>query len=124
MAKAGQKNGKENANSSWKGFVNVPLSTTDTIDVLEHSAGDQDTDDLLLALLNDGYKVSVSPLRDGDGYCCSVTGRGEQNVNKGYTMTTFAGTPRRGILASWYKVYVLCAGEAWQLPERESGLEI
>ena len=120
------KNGsrKSDEKQQWKGFVNVPLSTTDTLDVIEHAVGDRSTDDVLLDLANEGYKVSVSPLRDGTGYCVSVTGRGESNPNRGYTMTTFAGTPRRGILASWYKVYVLCEGEAWELPERESGLEI
>ena len=124
MARSNSKNGKVKENAEWKGFVNVPLSTTDTLDVVEHAAGERDTDDVILELADDGYKVSVSPLRDGSGYCVSLTGRGETNPNRGFTMTTFAGTPRRGLLAAWYKVYVLCEGEAWQLPERETGLEI
>lgn len=124
MANKGGKNGKSDKNNDWKGFVNVPLSTTDTLDVLEHASGGRETDELLLELADDGYKVSVSPLRDGTGYCVSLTGRGESNPNRGYTMTTFAGTPRRGILAAWYKVVVICEGEGWKLPERETGLEI
>lgn len=118
------KNGSRDAKGNWKGFVSVPLSTTDTLDVLEHASGERDTDEIILELANEGYKLSVSPLRDGSGYCVSLTGRGEDNPNQGYTMTTFAGTPDRGILAAWYKVVVLCEYGAWQLPERETGLEI
>lgn len=108
----------------WKGFVNVPLSATDTIDVIEHATGGRSLDDTILEIVSEGYKLSVSPLRGGDGFAVSVTGKEGSGANEGYTMTTFAGTPYRGVLATWYKIYVVCEGGAWERPEVEQGLEI
>lgn len=120
------KNGSKGSdkNAKWKGFAQVPLSTTDTLDVVEHAVAERGEEGCLLDLVQDGFKVSVSPLRDGSGCCVSLTGREGSGRNEGWTMTTFAGTPRRGILAAWYKHYVICGGEAWSTEAQEEGLEI
>lgn len=124
MSKKNGSKQEKGKNGKWKGFVNVPLSTTDTLDVIEHALGERSLGETLLELVSDGYKLSVSPLRDGTGFAVSLTGREGTGENDGYTMTTFAGTPERGIMAAWYKTYVICEGEGWARPDVEEGLEI
>ena len=122
-----RKRGTRTGNSEkadWKGFVSVRLSNTEHLGVLEKEAGDQGTNELLTLLCSKGYKVSMSPLQDGSGYCCSVTGKDPNGPNAGLTMSSFASSPRRAVLAAWYKCAVKCGWAEWGEVEVQGALEL
>lgn len=119
----GSKAGK-NGKPQWRGFVKIPLANTEDVAFLDEISGELSTDDFLLEIADRGYKVTVSQLRDGTGFVVSATGNREDCENAGFTTTTFAGSPRRGIMATWYKLAIKCEWGAWKEEAPEAGLEI
>lgn len=117
------KNG-QSSNGDWRGFVSVPLPNTVTVDVVREATNGQDILSILEELALAGYKVSLSISDNGQGDASVASATGKRGPNRGYTLTTWGGSPERAILGLWYKIAVICDWEQWEEKALPEGAEL
>lgn len=105
---------RSDSKSDWQGFVDLKLSQEDRKWIDEHfDISADDFLDMLQDLLNAGYKVSISVFGVSKAVSVSITGKHPENPNNGYTLSSYAGTFERALMATWYKCFTIAKGGVW-----------
>lgn len=109
--KAKGKSSTDKRQEQWTQFVNIPLTEDDytEIEAFMHDNGVvyQQYGELLLA----GYRVSFAWNDQNQAIICSVTCRGDDDINNGLTYTSFAGTWYEALAVALYKYYTVAKGD-------------
>jgi hypothetical protein len=96
------------------GFVDIDLTEADRLELEQWAfPGQVDIEKFLEALCEDGYKFSLAPDVEHHSYVATATGRGPQNVNKGWALSARGPNPLAAIAVLWYKVDVKAHWGPW-----------
>lgn len=115
-AKYGKKrrNGISDFSGDWQGFVDLPLSEEDKAHVLEYVASAEfEPEEAIQLLVESGYKLSIGPQNRGNSKVASITGRGPECVNLGFSLSAFGPDAISALGAVCYKHFVLCGQGRW-----------
>jgi len=113
-SRRGRKPNPEVDTGTWVGFVDIPLGEEEKLDVAQLADSSQyDLLELVSTLLDQGYKLSVSPHKDGRSFIASLTGRLPDCPNYGYTLSGFGPDFKGCLTAVLYKHLQLCGGGVW-----------
>lgn len=109
-----KKSGQRGGNFSDYTFVEIRLTQADK-DAFKAWASSNASDgiDLLAALVNSGYKLSVSWSDYNDCYTASLTGTEENGPNYQHVMTSRSDDLYEAIMIALYKHYELCPDGEW-----------
>jgi len=114
LAKKRSRRGNSTAGKAWQGFVELSLTAAQK----EHLAllSEEDYPDLYAFIrecLEDGYKLSF--VRDFKHHCviASLTGKGEGNVNVGYSLSARGPDLDKAIVALHFKHVEICERLIW-----------
>jgi hypothetical protein len=98
----------------WKGYVNWSPTVGERKKIESFMGnGDFSVGEYILQLNESGYSCSFSYDEKGNCHRLSVTGKGEHNDNKGYTLVLRGSTPSRCVGMAAYYIYVICESQAW-----------
>ena len=87
----------------WEGFANVKLPPSISLESLQDHFDNTSVEDALDALLEDGYKVSVTRDYDSGARIVTITGQYAHCPNAGLSCSTWAGSIEGGVWASLWK---------------------
>jgi len=122
-----RKNGLAQHSGEWKGFVDLELESADK----EYLAAWVESDewsgtDMIVMLLGDGYKLSLSPDPKHNCVVATATGRLDACANVGYSMSARGPDAEKALAALGYKIYHVLSGEPWvdnpKAKDRQLGL--
>lgn len=95
-------------------FVEIRLAEADKDQFKAWAKNNTDDSlDLLSALVNSGYKLSVSWSDYNDCYTASLTGVEENGPNFQHVMTSRSDELWEAVMIALYKHYVLCPNGEW-----------
>lgn len=118
-AREKSRRGKHKPNQSidtgnWRGFVDIPLSPEEREEVQGMAdSGVYDVFDLLQGLMEEGYKLSISPHKEGRSAIASLTGRLVECPNYGYTLSAWGPNMHGALVSLLYKHFQLCGAGVW-----------
>lgn len=116
MAKTPKVMATAESNKGFTEFVNFS-PPEDTAELLEeHFRTPEPVWDALSLLLTTGYRVGFSYNAHTGSIICSVTCRNDESVNKGKTMTSFAGDWYDSLRVALLKHFILLKGD-WTIAE-------
>lgn len=129
MSRNGKKPAKTSAKTSefngWNGFADIPLTYTQQSEMADAYPHDvHQAWQCLDLLVENGYKVSFGWHSRYRAFTCSATGKGDENPNYGYTVSSYGGDVSKALWATYYKIAVICKWGLWEetqleLPDRE-----
>lgn len=96
----------------WRGFVNVELTAAQKKDAAKLLTDVARLWDNLFALIEDGYKLTVSYDFDHEAYNVSLTCRADDDPNKGLTLTGRGGSVEAALVSFSYK-HVTILEKVW-----------
>lgn len=110
--KAAANKAKKADQDGWKGFVSLELNDQQKAEAKKLMIDHERTVDNVWALVDDGYKISVSYDAYHSAYVCAATCRDALSVNNGLTLTGRGGGILAAMASLWYKHDVVC-GRNW-----------
>jgi hypothetical protein len=115
-----RRNGKKrqnmgNPSDSWKGFIDLPMPDALKERVKDDVASGQlDALRLVLDLLEDGYKLSITGDWAHHSIICAATGREDHCPNKGYTLSARGPEVLAALAMLHAKIYQLADAGRWE----------
>jgi hypothetical protein len=110
--KGSGKNVKQTSN--WKeNILNIPTTGHTVDDVREYYGEVSSLMDAMDAVIQAGYKLSISYNVANDNFIASLTGRLQGTANYEKTISGFAMTWDMAVAVVLYKHYVICGEGAW-----------
>lgn len=108
-------NGLKDFSGEWKGFVDVLL----TDDLKEHArtwseSEEYSFEDAATLLLEDGYKLTLSPDTKHNCVIATATGKAAACINVGYSLSARGPNASAATAVLFYKIYVLLQGQSWE----------
>lgn len=100
--------------SEWIGFVDIPLNDTDKEYLKGMSREADDLLGILEALVQEGYKLSISPDFEHNSVIASATGRIPGSPNEGRSLSARGPDLAGAINALWYKHGILGESGNWE----------
>ena len=110
--------------AKWKGFVNIRLETSASLETLWDLFDESDIESVIELLIDAGYKVSITKDFDSGARIVAVTGDKEFCKDAGYSSSSFASTVEGGILACAWKAFYYNGGNPWEMDTGKSDFEI
>lgn len=108
------KSGNSSGGYEWKGFCDIPLSEQDK-DKFRGTAFEAiDVLGAIDALVEEGYKVSVTSDASHGAIVASATGQAVECPNRGFALSARAGSVDVAVMLLWYKHDVLAQGGVWE----------
>lgn len=102
--------------SDWNGYVNFHPTETDKQEVLRLLGSSAWSPfDALGDLVADGYSVSFAWDDKSSCFRLAVTGKGDGNPNKGYTLSLRHTDPEKLLGMAFHYVRTVCDGGRWQV---------
>ncbi len=111
---------KNGSNNKVMGYGNTSFALSELSEELASGFDawiegmEEDFTALLVLLIDDDYKVSISKGKDGEDYCCSFTGKDGQKHNADVCLMSWADEPLEAFYFNFFKLYVVYEGR--QLP--------
>jgi hypothetical protein len=111
----GKSAGKTSAKSnSWKdNILTIPMDGYTSADVRAHFGEVTSLMDAIDAVVQAGYKLSVTYNTANDNFIASLTGRIEGNPNFDKTISGFAMTWDMAVAVVLFKHFVICSEGVW-----------
>lgn len=107
--------------TGWQGFVDINLTAGERDD-LEGYVGEWSPGALaafLSLVLDDGYKLSLSPDPAHNCVIATLTGTQSGCANRGFSLSARGPDGSGALLALWYKHVRLCECLAWSMRSEE-----
>lgn len=99
---------------AFSGFVNIDLTEEDRLKIAQAiEEGACDVLEFLKAVLDDGYKFSVSGDPAHYSFIATLTGKAEGCENKGYALSGRGPGAHEAVVCLWYKHAVLAHWGPW-----------
>lgn len=95
------------AKGAWTEFVNVSLQGVAWEDIEREFPAGKKLFELLETVIEDGYRVAFSYDQRTDSVSCSMSAKGDDHVNGGKTLVSFAQTWVGALQTSLYKHFVV-----------------
>lgn len=109
---------RERDNATWKGFVDVKLTSEEKDSYVSWDIHDDDLWLLLVDAISAGHKLSITFNRQNDQFVASFTGQTDTGKNEGYTLSAYAKTWYDSVRVLTFKHSVLLEGEWSRAAER------
>lgn len=104
---------KERSRVQWQGFVDIPLSAENKTEVSQMSREADDILGILVALVDAGYKVSLTHDAAHNAHIASATGVRDEGENAGYSLSARGPDTTGAINALWFKHAFLAQEGVW-----------
>lgn len=123
---AAQKNRRNGAAArqrgpEFKGFVNIPLTADEKRAIADDVYNAEDTLEVVRALLEDGYKFSLSLDAAHNAIIATATGKNTGTANDGYALSGRGPTVEAAVRVLWYKHQGIAESGVWTNVQRDSG---
>lgn len=113
MSRRKRDKARSGADTAWLGFVDITLTDADKASLSEGHFEDSDAFDFMQELVDDGYKVTLSPDAAHSSCIATATGRLATNVNNGYSLSGRGPDVIGALAALAYKHINLCERGVW-----------
>jgi hypothetical protein len=107
----GSSNGKR---VEWRGFIDIDLTDVDKTYVREMSLEADDVFGIIVELVNDGNKLTISNDASHNSYVVAITCQIPDDPNAGLTLNGRGSTLEKAVNSLWYKHSSLAEGGAWE----------
>ena len=101
------------AQPSFLGFVDIPLSEADKASLDGLNFEPEDAFKFLEEMVEDGYKISISQDTAHSCYIATATGRNPNDPNYGYALSGRGADVVGGLASLAYKHVTLCQRGVW-----------
>ena len=101
-------------------FLQRPLTDVELADCIDRKVKPTEVFNRMLAIVGDGYKVSLTVPRDGGGLA-SWTDISDNRPSSGYTMSTWGEDPYEALVLSIYKHVEILQGNWGELVGKSQG---
>lgn len=108
--RTGKSNGKGSGNTAYGTFVRIELSTEDKRELAQREFDPDRAFQQLEALVESGFKFSISLQSDQSAYLASLYDRDQESRTVGYTLTGRGRSLPNSIAALLYKHFDLLDG--------------
>lgn len=93
--------------TNWTKFVDIPVSNVSWEAVLAKFGSNEQIDQAVRDLVENGYRIGLSYNGASDAFICSITCRDDGSPNHGYTFTSFASTWLAALQIACFKHFVI-----------------
>ena len=97
----------------WQGFCDIILTETDKDRLRGVEFEADDILGALTALVEQGYKVSLTDDVEHGMSIASATGQGQDCANRGYTLSARSGSLPKAVMVLWYKHHEVAHDGVW-----------
>lgn len=100
----------------WNGFVNIRLESQHkkAIKALAEASTDADWVAFILETVDDGYQLSIAPDGANDAIICTLTGKGDDCVNRGFSMSQRHSDPMVALAALRFAHEEIGQRDVWE----------
>lgn len=111
--------------NTWRGFANITLTDAHKTAILRDVESEGWIEKCLVALIDEGFKVSISFDLTSECYNCMATGTAGAPMSMGYATSSRSLSLANSIAATAYKVIEIAAGDlSAYATEKKSAAEI
>lgn len=102
--------------SDFQGFIDIPLSKDDTLQVQGHAENRTlDVGEFLEALMEEGYKFSLALDAKHSAYIATATGKNDGCKNIGYALSGRGPSTYGAIVCLWFKMAEMANWGVWTI---------